>query len=338
MLNIVNGEVVADLLEECGLPGDILSYDDVLHEGPTPSGLTHEAWREKRAEFHTQSGWSNFDAALKRLEAKDKILFSSHNQDMIILWYEHDLYDQLLIINLCAIFAELLKSAEKSPRISLICIGSFPGIERFYGLGQLYPQQIASLYDMRKPLSAEDIAEGAEVWRAFCSDDPRNIEPAILKKRAAFPFLNAALQRHLEQFPSLRNGLSRTERQILETLTDGAMTPKELFLKDKEREESPFMGDWTFYKCLARLIKCKTPAVIPEDGSEFRQLFEFSNEAEFEAQRLAITKRGAQILRGAEDFIALNGIDRWLGGVHLKGENTDYRYDEENKKIVRINR
>jgi hypothetical protein len=32
----------------------------------------------------------------------------------------------------------------------------------------------------------------------------------------------------------------------------------------------------------------------------------------------------------------LNGIDRWIGGVHLQGQETDWRWDEENGRLLRI--
>jgi hypothetical protein len=41
-----------------------------------------------------------------------------------------------------------------------------------------------------------------------------------------------------------------------------------------------------------------------------------------------ITEQGKQTLNGDEDFVRLNGIDLWLGGVHLQGETSDWRWDE----------
>jgi hypothetical protein len=69
------------------------------------------------------------------------------------------------------------------------------------------------------------MAEARAAWTAFRSPDPRNLETV---KIAALPFLAAALRRHLEEFPWTTDGLSRTERQILQGNTD---------------EEPAFMGD-----------------------------------------------------------------------------------------------
>ena len=42
--------------------------------------------------------------------------------------------------------------------MSLICIDRFPGVERFIGLGQLDPAQLASLYPSRRQVTAEQFA------------------------------------------------------------------------------------------------------------------------------------------------------------------------------------
>ena len=48
---------------------------------------------------------------------------------------------------------------------------------------------------------------------------------------------------------------------------------------------------------------------------------------------VGITEQGLGVLRGADD-IAINGIDTWLGGVHLTGENL-WRWDPQSAAIVR---
>lgn len=46
------------------------------------------------------------------------------------------------------------------------------------------------------------------------------------------------------------------------------------------------------------------------------------------ATRLRLTGTGARVLAGEEDHVALNGIDRWIGGVHLHGHRVAWRFDE----------
>jgi hypothetical protein len=43
---------------------------------------------------------------------------------------------------------------------------------------------------------------------------------------------------------------------------------------------------------------------------------------------------GARVLRGEADFAALNGLDRWVGGVHLVGREPAWRFDEGLERVV----
>jgi hypothetical protein len=39
-------------------------------------------------------------------------------------------------------------------------------------------------------------------------------------------------------------------------------------------------------------------------------------------------------LAGRSDYLRLAGIDRWLGGVHLKGADAAWRWDAQQDTIV----
>jgi hypothetical protein len=50
--------------------------------------------------------------------------------------------------------------------------------------------------------------------------------------------------------------------------------------------------------------------------------------------RLRPTPAGRLVLRGETDHVALNGIDRWIGGVHLQGPEAPWRWDEGTESIT----
>jgi hypothetical protein len=49
--------------------------------------------------------------------------------------------------------------------------------------------------------------------------------------------------------------------------------------------------------------------------------------------RLRITDAGARVLSGEADQVRLNGIDRWIGGGHLRGQ-VPWRWDDGTEAIV----
>jgi hypothetical protein len=50
--------------------------------------------------------------------------------------------------------------------------------------------------------------------------------------------------------------------------------------------------------------------------------------------RLRLTATGARVLAGEADHVALNGVDRWIGGVHLQGHQVPWRWDEGTEAVT----
>jgi hypothetical protein len=334
MLHITNGDSVGGTLQQTGLPGIIVTWKDILHEGPTPAGLSLAQMSQLRARFLADHALGRYDAVLAAFLSRDTTLaqFAAHQE--VILWFEHDLYDQLQLIQLLDWFAPQDRS---TVTISLICIDAFPGITHFFGLGQLNASQLRSLYETRHPLTEEAFALGSDAWRAYCSPDPKAIEAFLQRDIAALPFLKAALLRHLEQFPALHGGLSRTERQILEVVATGVHTPLAIFRATQEREERPFLGDTTFWLYLSGLCTGSTPFLRRADGGTFAIPTAGSHDPAFRDQVLVLTAAGQNALAGRADWIeSKRGIDRWLGGVHLQGQEAAWRWDIKRATLVQV--
>ena len=94
---------------------------------------------------------------------------------------------------------------------------------------------------------------GRDAWRAFTSADPTDLERLLDAGTADLPFLEAALLRHLEEFPSTRDGLSRTERQLLDAVALGVSSESELFERTTASDERPYLGDAPFLLYVGRL-------------------------------------------------------------------------------------
>jgi hypothetical protein len=50
--------------------------------------------------------------------------------------------------------------------------------------------------------------------------------------------------------------------------------------------------------------------------------------------RLRLTAAGARVLAGEADHVELNGIDRWIGGVHLHGHRVPWRWDDGTETLT----
>jgi hypothetical protein len=285
-----------------------------------------------RARFLAQAGLSepgeDVEVSFRR---RDATLKGATSHDEIVLWFEHDLYDQLQLLQLLSWFAE---AATWSGSLSLISIDVFPGHPTFHGLGELSPPELASLFPSRHTVSQAELALGRDAWAAFRSPNPEAIERIISANGSALPFLSAALRRHLEEFPSTRDGLSRTQRELLEVLTDGVSTPHAIFRAWQAREGAAFMGDTLLWWHLKRLDEGSQPLVATADGQAFRMPHDMPGPDAFAAQRFALTPMGRAVLAGSVGALAAGGSDRWLGGVHLHAGGPLWRWDAQGQVLI----
>ena len=53
----------------------------------------------------------------------------------------------------------------------------------------------------------------------------------------------------------------------------------------------------------------------------------------FKEGEVRITDAGRAVLEGRADWNELDGIDRWLGGVHLQGKEAAWRWDEQAARL-----
>ena len=325
MLHVTNGDVAAGTIRLSGVAGErgeVAVTADLLHEGPAPGGLPPERWRKVRARYLAESGYDDYDSCLARLTRWDRTLEDFRSYDEVVLWFEHDLFDQLLLIRALDFFAGRSLGGTE---LSLICVGEFPGIDPFHGLGQLTPQQMATLLPRRQRVDEGQKLLARDAWRAFRDPDPTALVAIFGRDTSPLPFLAGALRRHLEEFPAVANGLSRSERQILIAVSAGAATFEEVFRATQAMEERVYMGDSSFDRILRELAAPPRPLLRLQPGAQ----------GSLRSLRIALTASGRGVLEGRDDWVRSRGIDRWLGGVHLQGAEAAWRWDTETKRLFR---
>jgi hypothetical protein len=300
LLHLTNGESAATTLRETGLGGVVLAWQDTLHEGPVPQLPRRELLRA-RAQFLAGCGWGHERVLLATLEARDTQLVDAFRDGVhVVLWFEHDLYDQLQLLDVLALAHEF----EAAPE--LIVVGSF--------LGELAAAELEALWLSRRPADGATLETAASVWSAFREPEPTSLAEWAARDAPGLPFLAAALRRLLEELPAPGDGLSRTERQALETVAAGADTALASFVASQSLEGAAFLGDSWFYRTLRALGQ-----------GEARLL---------EGEPLRLTTLGERALGGEVDRVELLGIDRWLGGTHLTPDNV-WRWDAAALQLVR---
>ncbi len=328
MLHIHNGDFSADIARQSTIPGEHFAWREALIDGPSPAGMEDAKWRRLRAKHLADSYGVDPDKCEKELFDQEQALarFPEHNE--VVLWFEHDLFCQTNLLYLLNWFAQ--RDLGKT-KLSLICIGEFPGKPNFRGLGELNIEQMASLFPSRRELSNAELKPATAAWQAYRSPDPRAIETLLAADTYALPFLERALQRHLARFPSVRNGLGRIEDRALELIHSGFKNFIDLFSKFGDAEPIYGLGDSQFSLALRRMTNANAPLLTKSNGDN-QEL----NPEEMHRTAFEITESGEAVLKGKADFVELNGIDIWLGGVHLAGKENGWRWDEESRSLVHV--
>jgi len=321
-LHVANGTCTTSIIRAAGIPGLRSQWADVLYEGPVPGGLSDEELVAVRERFLVGPDANLEDEHENSLKAWRAVIDRHESYDELILWFEHDLFDQLNLIQLLTWIRARVPAAKT---VSLVCIGSFPGRPAFKGLGELAPDELASLLETRRPVSEAQYALAARAWNAFRAADPEALDRLWRSDLQALPFLSAALRRFLEEYPWTGDGLSRSERRLLELADPGPTDLIVAFPRMQEGEKAYFITDGSILS-LVETFSSTTPALLTYDAGA-------STGGHVLHGAVAITNAGRDVLAGRLDRIATCGLDRWYGGVHLQGNGPMWRWDDQAEQI-----
>jgi hypothetical protein len=324
-LHVTNGASTARTLRQTSLGGPVLAWDDVLYEGPVPLMAPTEL-NDLRARFLSGAGWGAIPEIRTSLDVRDRSLMQALADRPVVLWFEHDLYDQLQLLQILALAARM------PAQLELINVGSFAGRPDFAGLGELDADELETLWPLRRTVGDEMIETALAAWNAFRAPEPTVVQRFREGDSATLPFLAAAFERLLEELPAADTGLSRSERQVLEELAAGPGTPMGIFLACQQQEEAPFDGDAWAWRRLAGLSSGVRPLVAPVDGGVLPDPPPVGDGRAFLAANLALTDAGLAVLEGRADRVDVLGLDRWLGGTHLRPDN-DWRWDRSSRAV-----
>ena len=318
-LHVSNGD--STNLPGTGLARHVLYWRDSLHEGPVPA-VGSKTLRRVRADFLVKAGVDDRGEGARMFLDRDRVL-EAHRDGEYVLWFEADLYDQLQIIQILARLDDLGVPAQ---RITLICIGEHAGIARFGGLGELSAEQLRELpaTNACARLTPAALQSAVRAWAAFRAPTPDGLAGIAATRSGELRFLGEAFDRLCREYPSTRDGLSLTERRVLAAVADGATDAASAFVRATGRETRPYLGDTWCFAMMDRMARARVPLL---EAQPTRRPIDRTT-------ALRLTDTGARVLAGDADHVRLNGIDRWIGGVHLRGRNPRWRWNDGTETIA----
>ncbi|HXI13840.1 MAG TPA: hypothetical protein VNM92_14525 [Thermoanaerobaculia bacterium] len=311
ILHIADGDMTAQRLKQSGVPGEILSWQEAAIHGPSPGGVVLGEWQAIRADFLARSAGVPSAEVLRSLESMHASL-RDHREE-IVLWFGEESFCQH---NLASVVSSIMD--DRVQRVSIVGLGTGASGRATHG-SDLEVAELLTGYESRTELGIVRRDELNAFWRAFSDSDPSRMLRLSREAEASARIVALACS-HLQRFPSAHNGLGVLENTLLTLVASGIHRFDELFETYAERNPSSGLGDVQILDHLTRLANCDQPLV--------------SLEGDPPDTLITILPVGHEVLSGQRDFVELNGIDLWLGGVHMTGSTSLWRWDTASSTLV----
>ncbi len=310
-LHIVDGDSTGGTLRQSSLrrEGEILSWRDALYSGPVPAGLSLRQLSRARSKF-----WTN-GRKTTGFRRRDSVLARYANYDEVVLWFGSGCtLCELSLIQLLSWFGE-----QRTVPVRLSWVPEHGGI--------LNVEQMVQAYSARQLVGQPQIRLAAQVWNAFRSPSPAGLNRLYKGRLRVLPGLRNAVGWLLREYPAVRDGLSRLQRELLREISSRGQAKVSVVVAAVLRSE--FVGDTFLSDLLQRCLRVEHPLVTVErpENTPGRRHLQYQS-------LVALTDIGKRVLRGKADHVELNGVDYWIGGVHLSGNQVRWRWD--GRRIVPV--
>ncbi|MFC5530384.1 DUF1835 domain-containing protein [Cohnella yongneupensis] len=246
ILHIVNGDIVGEQLRSNKLEGRVLVWREMYTAGPLEIELEDRAsWLEARFGIPKHE----YIASAERQTEQYKQALQDGNR--IAIWIDPDLFDQTILMKLCHLSMACKSNAQD--RIELISLPAGP-----YSVKQL----LQAWEQARHQLQPDAIAELADAWGAYASNDRPAIDRWLQTHRRKHAEVASALEFHLMREPG-HDGLGIVERLTLRALADKESEMSKYKLFQLVSPQCPLfgMGDLQYWGILDGLASCEPPMI-----------------------------------------------------------------------------
>ncbi len=302
-LHITNGNPLTDYLRELNFTETILTWQEMLCEGPTIPSIDSEEFFEIRSQFLKEA--YDIEVDTNDLHKELSKLDDVEQYSEINLWFEYDLFCH---INLLGVINLLHQKEIKKP-LYLICSGRVEGEKHLKGLPELSPAQIQQHYKNKILLTQDDINLAIALWRTYCGKDHNIFKPYIVKT-SSFRYLSSCLKSHLQRFPQQENGLGILEENILKIIKEYAINSKHHLLGYALN----YQGYYGFgEKQLMRII------------NKLSLFYKITD------QGITLNRKGHEALLKTHNFASELNNTMTYGGVN----RLEYQFSKEENKLIK---
>jgi hypothetical protein len=195
-----------------------------------------------RAEYLAEISGYSAQQLYKHVQKMDDTLLDLPENSNVMLWFDSCIFDQTLLMRILYL---LDFKQDASIKVFLYCCNS----------NSLTADDFKHGRQKKVQLFPEDWLLGTKAWNFFQHKDADGmIRLAQQEKFERLPAMQKALFRCAEEIPGA-DALNRTQKQILQLVTNRCSSFIEIFKGLSKFEEYPFLGDTSCQRHLDFLVK-----------------------------------------------------------------------------------
>lgn len=168
-----------------------------------------------------------------------------------------------------------------------------------------------------------------DTWHAICAPRPDRLFDLARDGLSVpgLPYLDRGLHAFTECYPDPQTGLDRADTRLLHQAAGRRWQPAARWVAPVMTGDDggPMSGDMVLFERLRRMANPAQAAPL----LECREL-----DKRFHTREMRLTEAGRAFLAGERHAVAENGLDRWVGGVHLNSRAGRIWYRDGSGQLV----
>jgi Domain of unknown function (DUF1835) len=305
-LHIVGGDSAAGSLRIALRPGPdrVLINEDLLSCGPAPATADLGVWRSARERYMREIYGESPHFSFGGYAASGLLMNAERlsRERAIAVWAGLGLPEQLLLVWVIFLFDQLELNLSK---LAIFQFETLRPTQNVLSLGELSPEDIRGYKPAPHQLSPEEADELRRLWKVYTSDDPADLA-RYAAGSSAMPIAHRAVRELLYRYPDVRSGLGVWDECLLRHTLDNGPRAVRVIGHTLGSMSLDWQGDMHLFRRLVGMAGVRSPLISLTGSHESMRGCE-----------VRLTSFGHDVLAGNANTVHENGIDDWIGGVHL---------------------
>lgn len=312
-LHVVSGEAAAASVRIALRLGhdQVLFGGDPISVGPAPAVNDLAEWQLVRERFNNfvygEMQYHSFEG-----QADNRLLrnLGRLSDGMpVIVWVAVGVPEQLFLAWIVFLFDHLKLD------LSMLGVIQFENLrarQRVLGIGELSAENISDFRPEPRQLDSAELMELRRAWRVYTSSDPKDLA-SYITEASTMPVLYQAVSQLVYRYPDLQTGIGICDERLLHYTAKKGPNAARVIGYSMSGDDIDYFGDTYLFSRLTALANTNLPSPLISLTGNTKVLRECE---------VKLSTFGQKVLSGEANHVQVNGINDWVGGVHLSSKGS----------------